>query len=63
MQAPSTRKLVEQLIPIYPATSTVASWQIAKAIEVVRDTLPPLEDPVPARVRGDRGLLGYARAV
>jgi ATP-dependent DNA helicase RecG len=60
---PSAKKWVEQPIPIYPATSTVASWQIAKAIEVVLDTLPALEDPVPASVRSERSLLSYARAV
>jgi ATP-dependent DNA helicase RecG len=60
---PSAKKWVEQPIPIYPATSTVASWQIAKALEVVLDTLPALEDPVPADVRKERGLLSYARAV
>ena len=60
---PSAKKWVEQPIPIYPATSTVASWQIAKALEVVLDTLPALEDPVPADVRKERGLLSYARAI
>jgi ATP-dependent DNA helicase RecG len=60
---PSAKKWVEQPIPIYPATSTVASWQIAKALEIVLDTLPALEDPVPADVRKERGLLSYARAV
>jgi ATP-dependent DNA helicase RecG len=60
---PSARKWVEQPIAIYPATSTVASWQIAKALEVVLDTLPPLDDPVPTDVRTERGLLGYARAI
>jgi ATP-dependent DNA helicase RecG len=60
---PSAKRWVEQPIPIYPATSTVASWQIAKALEIVLDTLPPLEDPVPATVRTERGLLTYARAV
>ncbi len=50
-------------IPIYPATSTVASWQLQKAMEVVLDTLPPLEDPVPASVRTGRTLLPYAKAV
>jgi ATP-dependent DNA helicase RecG len=60
---PSTRRWVEQPIPIYPATSTVASWQIGKAIEVALDTLPALDDPVPAAVRAERGLLDYARAV
>ena len=50
-------------IPIYPATSTVASWQLQKAMEVVLDTLPPLEDPVPLEVRAGRKLLSYAKAV
>ncbi|NEM91522.1 DEAD/DEAH box helicase [Galbitalea soli] len=59
----SARSWIEQPIPIYPATSTVASWQIAKSIEIVLDTLPPLEDPVPAEVRRERQLLPYARAI
>lgn len=50
-------------IPIYPATSTVASWQLQKAIGVVLDTLPPLDDPVPDDVRRDRKLLPFARAL
>ncbi len=50
-------------IPIYPATSTVASWQIQKAVGVVLDTLPALGDPVPASVRSARGLLPYAKAL
>ncbi len=60
---PVTKKWVEQPIPIYPATSTVASWQIAKALEVVLDTLPVLDDPVPADVRSDYRLIPYARAI
>jgi ATP-dependent DNA helicase RecG len=50
-------------IPIYPATSTVASWQIQKAMGVVLDTLGPLEDPVPDAVRQSRGLMPFARAL
>ncbi|WP_246078300.1 ATP-dependent DNA helicase RecG [Rhodoglobus vestalii] len=53
----------EQPIPIYPATSTVASWQIQKAVEVVLDTLGPLEDPVPDAVGRDRELLPFAKAL
>ncbi|MCU1469884.1 MAG: ATP-dependent helicase RecG [Glaciihabitans sp.] len=60
---PSARKWVDQPIAIYPATSTVASWQIAQSLEVVLDTLAPLEDPVPTDVRTDRGLLTFARAI
>ncbi|WP_246837423.1 ATP-dependent DNA helicase RecG [Salinibacterium sp. UTAS2018] len=53
----------EQPIPIYPATATVASWQIQKAVEVVLDTLGPLEDPVPDAVRRERELLRYSQAL
>jgi len=53
----------EQPIPIYPATSTVASWQIQKAVEVVLDTLGPLDDPVPDAVRRERTLLPFAKAL
>ncbi|MDQ1546549.1 MAG: ATP-dependent helicase RecG [Actinomycetota bacterium] len=54
---------VNKPIPIYPATSTIASWQIGKAIELVLSDLPPLEDPVPADVRSDYKLISYGRAV
>ena len=50
-------------IPIYPATSTVASWQIAKALGVVLDVLPELDDPVPDSVRADRGLMSLTEAI
>lgn len=59
---PEAKKWAMQPIPIYPATSTVASWQIAKAIGVVLDTLPPVDDPVPAHVRVDRQLLDLGQA-
>lgn len=50
-------------IPIYPATATVASWQLQKAIGVVLDTLPPIDDPVPDAVRAARGLMPFRRAL
>jgi ATP-dependent DNA helicase RecG len=54
---------VNKPIAIYPATSTVASWQIAKSVEVILDALPPLEDPVPPDVRSDYQLISYGRAI
>jgi ATP-dependent DNA helicase RecG len=60
---PSAKSWIEHPIPIYPAASTVASWQIGKAMELVLDSLPQLDDPVPALVRSERGLLSYARAI
>ncbi len=50
-------------IPIYPATSTVASWQIAKAVGVIVDVLPELDDPLPEAVRLERGLVSYSDAL
>jgi len=61
---PSRAKTWAELpIPIYPASSTVASWQIQKSIAIVLDTLPPLTDPVPDEVRQGRRLMPYVRAV
>ena len=57
------QKWAMQPIPIYPATSTVASWQIAKTLAIVLDTLPPLDDPVPEPVRTERGLLDITQAL
>ncbi|WP_219731966.1 ATP-dependent DNA helicase RecG [Glaciihabitans sp. INWT7] len=61
--AERARKWAEQPVPIYAATAAVASWQLGKAIGVLLDTLPPLDDPVPGAVRGDRGLMSYSRAL
>jgi ATP-dependent DNA helicase RecG len=56
----------EQPIPIYPATSTVASWQYAKAVGQVLDMFasgPALADPVPPEIRRVRGLVDFGRAL
>lgn len=53
-------------IPIYPATGTLASWQIGKAIQLALDALPDgvdLDDPVPTEVREERSLLPLAEAL
>ncbi len=57
------RAWAELPIPIYPATATVASWQLQKAIGVVLDTLPAIEDPVPDAVRTARKLVPFRRAL
>ncbi len=59
----SAKAWAELPIPIYPATSTVASWQVQKAIGVVLDTLPALDDPVPGDVRSARKLVPFAKAL
>ncbi|WP_349899365.1 ATP-dependent DNA helicase RecG [Parafrigoribacterium soli] len=57
------RAWAEMPIPLYPATASVASWQLQKAIGVVLDTLPVLDDPVPDAVRASRKLMSYSKAV
>ncbi|MFP7833926.1 ATP-dependent DNA helicase RecG [Marisediminicola sp. LYQ134] len=59
----SVSKWAQQPIPIYPATASVASWQVQKAIGVVLDTLPALADPVPESVRSERQLMSFSRAI
>jgi ATP-dependent DNA helicase RecG len=59
----SVRRWAELPIPIYPATASVASWQLQKSIAIVLDTLPPLVDPVPGAVRAERKLMPYSKAV
>jgi ATP-dependent DNA helicase RecG len=63
LTSPLANDWINKPIPIYPATSTVASWQIAKSLELVLDGLPALEDPVPPDVRSDYGLISYGRAI
>jgi ATP-dependent DNA helicase RecG len=50
-------------IPIYPASASIASWQIQKAMAVVLDGMPALDDPVPVEVRAERKLLPFERAI
>jgi ATP-dependent DNA helicase RecG len=59
----TAHKWAETPIPIYPATSTVASWQSQKAIELVLDSVAVFEDPVPADVRLSRSLLSFGQAL
>jgi ATP-dependent DNA helicase RecG len=59
----ATRRFLEELVPIYPASASMTSWQVQKAMAVVLDTLPPLDDPVPAAIRSRRKLMTYERAV
>ncbi|WP_295816960.1 ATP-dependent DNA helicase RecG [uncultured Microbacterium sp.] len=50
-------------IPIYPATSTVATWQVQKAVATVLAALAPVSDPLPDSLRADEGLLDATTAL
>jgi len=51
------------LIPVYPAASRITTWEIARAVRVILDTLPDLDDPIPSDVRQERGLLDLRSAL
>jgi ATP-dependent DNA helicase RecG len=51
------------LIPVYPASAAIASWQIGKAIRVLLDTLDEVPDPLPAALRMRYGLRPLTEAL
>jgi ATP-dependent DNA helicase RecG len=51
------------LIPVYPATKALATWNIARAVGAVLDTLGEIEDPLPELLRRRYGLLGLREAL
>jgi len=51
-----------QLIPVYPASSGIQSWTIARCLRLVLDLVDAVEDPMPEAMRERRGLIGLAEA-
>jgi ATP-dependent DNA helicase RecG len=52
----------DQPIPIYPASATVTTWMIQKALAIVLDTLSPIEDEVPEQLAKKHKLMSLNRA-
>jgi ATP-dependent DNA helicase RecG len=52
-----------ELIPVYPATRDLSSWDIEKCVRVVLDTLGEVDDPLPEAVRERHGLDGLTTAL
>ncbi len=63
LDSAAARRWAEELIAIYPATGTVASWQVQKSVELVLDGLGQVPDPLPTDVREERKLLEHGRAL
>jgi ATP-dependent DNA helicase RecG len=51
------------LIPVYPATHEVKSWQLAKLISMVLSTLEPPADSMPPSLRSRRSLMDLPTAL
>ena len=52
-----------ELIPIYPASKDIASWQIADCVTLALAQADVGEDPLPAGIRRSYELYDYARAL
>ena len=59
----AAKRWAEAPIPIYPATGTLSSWQLAKSIALLLDGLGTVDDPVPMAVREARSMLDQRRAL
>jgi ATP-dependent DNA helicase RecG len=56
-------EFASELIPIYPASKDIASWQIADSARLALASVEIASDPLPAQIRDRYGLYGYARAL
>ncbi len=54
---------VPELLPIYPTSGDLNSWQIMRAVRVALDVLGEVPDPLPEAVRSRRGLSGLREAL
>lgn len=56
----------ERPVPIYPATAQLPSWTIGRAVGLALDAIQGsggLEDPLPAELRRDEGVLEFGEAI
>jgi ATP-dependent DNA helicase RecG len=62
-QAEAALQFAGDLIPVYPATRSMSSWRLAKAVATVLRPLVDLPDPVPTWIRQERGLMDRTTAL
>jgi ATP-dependent DNA helicase RecG len=53
----------DELIPMYPATASVPSWQLVKHVHAALDALGEVPDPLPDRVRAQNNLIPLGEAL
>jgi ATP-dependent DNA helicase RecG len=61
--AAKAAEFAAELIPVYPATKDVSTWDIEKCVHIVLDTLGDLDDPLPQPLRERHSLVGLADAL
>ncbi|BBX72797.1 ATP-dependent DNA helicase RecG [Mycobacterium shinjukuense] len=52
-----------RFFPIYPASTKMQSWDIFACVRQVLDVLDPVDDPVPAQLRDELGLISEDAAL
>jgi ATP-dependent DNA helicase RecG len=63
MDESKAKAWAEVPIPIYPAASSVTTWALQRALAVVLDTLPPIDDELTTEVVATEGLLSLQDAI
>ncbi|MGH8840477.1 MAG: ATP-dependent DNA helicase RecG [Jiangellaceae bacterium] len=61
--ATAAEEFADELIPVYAATASLATWKIARCVRVVLDTLGAVPDPIPPAIRRRRGLMDAVSAL
>ena len=51
------------LIPVYPATAKLQSWQIAKCVRQALEMVDDIDDPMPAELLAKRKLANYGDVI
>lgn len=51
------------IIPVYPSSQAITSWQIASSVDLVLASLDELPDPIPEFLRKKHELMGRAEAI
>ena len=59
----AAEEFADRLIPVYAATSNLATWKIARCVRVVLDTLGAVPDPIPPAIRRRMGLMDAESAL
>jgi ATP-dependent DNA helicase RecG len=62
-ESTSAEEFADTMIPVYPATKDLRSWQIANIIGTILRVMPAPADPLPASMRKERGLIDLGTAL
>ena len=54
--------LAGSILPVHPATEGVSQAWMRRIVSVALEAVGPFADPLPARLRAERGLMGLSRA-